>query len=157
MNRISVMGGLFAAFMLLIVMSRLVYATSDVIGTAHAGSPAGGSGEIDASPVVASASGTLLQALGVNISVGGNGNLYMALYSDSGGLPSTLLCSSTSQGTITSGWDYLNVSACGISITEGTTYWIAEQLSSHGDYFFYSNTGGRSILSELRRISFYMD
>ena len=144
MNRISVMGGLFAAFMLLIVMSRLVYATSDVVGApSNPNSPAGAL--IEASPITASTSGSLLQSLGVNLFSGGNGNVRLALYSNSGGYPYMLLCNSTSQSTISSGWDYLNVSSCGIGITGGTTYWVAVQLSSAADMDYYSSGGGRAL------------
>jgi len=62
------------------------------------------------------------------VSVPASANGRVAIYSNSGGLPSTRLAESGSQALVT-GWNTFTVSDT--SVTNSTTYWLAYQVSSN--------------------------
>lgn len=73
----------------------------------------------------------------------GNGNA--GIYSDSGGMPGSLLAQGTPQALV-NGWNSILVSA---SITASTNYWLGVEMQSGQWYYSYaaSGAGGRAWIS----------
>ncbi len=69
-----------------------------------------------------------------NIQPGGGDNYVVGLYSDSGGVPGSLLASST-QGTLTSfSWNQLSIS---YTLAPSTSYWLAFSTNTTGAGYHY--------------------
>jgi len=101
---------------------------------------AGTAGFIEAYPVVASASGSLM-ALIKNVRVAA-GNMRLGIYADNGNTPvgGALLAQSASTAVV-GGFNILIVT--GVSIVTGTKYWVAYQLSSNSCISDYINGGAQ--------------
>jgi hypothetical protein len=113
-------------------------ATDTVGGSTSHGKP--GTGYVQAFPVTASASGTLV-TLGMNL-FDGAGNIRLALYSDNGGTkPKTLLCETGSVAAIDAWND--NAPSTLPSIVLGTKYWISGQFDNANLDLYYI-AGSRS-------------
>ncbi|MET1033383.1 MAG: hypothetical protein ABWX94_02700 [Candidatus Saccharimonadales bacterium] len=129
--------------------------SSSASGTATAGvdtvgslTDAGDSNFMNSAQFTAGATGvisTLFANVGTTIGTAPNNVAQMALYTNSGGNPGTLLAS-TSATTIVSGWNSFTLSAP-VSITNGTVYWIAYNTNGTTgaqNNLKYEATGGTS-------------
>lgn len=85
-------------------------------------------GAVDAYPITASASGSLV-SIGMNLfSVNAGSNLRLAIYTDSSGQPGTLL--GQSADTVGVGGQWNDLSVTGVSIVANTPYWLAFQAQN---------------------------
>jgi hypothetical protein len=119
---------IFVFILAFCLMSNIASATTDIIGgTTYAGSITN-PGQIWASPIIASGSGTL-QNIGVNISRA-SGNLALGIYTNSSWRPDSLLGNSTVYA-MHSGWNNLTIPQT-VAITSGTEYWLVIESDSTG-------------------------
>ena len=114
-----------------------VYAsTTDTVGsTANHASAANA---ISCSPIVASASGSLV-SLGLNIQSTANGVIRMALYSTFSSNKLSGLLVDSGNFTASTGWN--DAPSTGVTIVSGTTYYICRQTSSTTIQFYYASSG----------------
>jgi|GEM_PF-1777120 hypothetical protein len=122
----------------------IVYNTgtpTQITDTIGSGSPyiSNGAGIILTGLITASSTGTL-QSVGIDFASGGHGNAMVAIYSDNDGSVGTLLGESASVAT-TSGWENIAIPG-GVTITAGTSYFLAEQFSSPADTWYYEGGYG---------------
>jgi hypothetical protein len=78
-------------------------------------------------------------AVGVNVAAAG-GSVITAIYSDNGGAPGSLLGTSASTAAVV-GWNDLPLTAP-VSVTGGTSYWLAVESSSTSNSLYYAPTAG---------------
>jgi hypothetical protein len=71
--------------------------------------------------------------------VGSGGYAQVAIYSDSGNAPGTLLAKSSSDYISSGGWH--DFSGFNVAVTGGTPYWLACEASNGNLYWYYSNGG----------------
>ena len=134
-------------FVALFVLPSMIHATTDTIGS---GSTliSGTADVIFTGQITATSSGTL-QSIGVDMASSSGGDVMLAIYSASG----TLIGETVSTPT-TTGWEDVSVPG-GITITAGTTYYLAELFSSSSDTWYYMpGTGGtKPILTVVSRLA----
>ena len=132
---------------ILLVLSLVltsIYATTDTVGNC-----ANTDNQNHIRPlyvqVTSSSSGTLA-TVGANIPIGDSGNIATAIYSDSGGNPSSLLGNSLPI-SINSGWNDLNIQQS-VTISSGTDYWLALEIGIN-QYWCYGGSDNNEIDSNL--------
>jgi preprotein translocase subunit SecG len=91
-----------------------------------------------ASSFSASASGTAM-TVGINVA-GAGGSVMTAIYSDNGGAPGSLLGTSVSTAAV-NGWNDLPLTAP-VTITSGTSYWLAVESSTASNSLYYASAAG---------------
>jgi hypothetical protein len=122
--------------MVLLLLIGVAGATTDITGgTGSGATPI--NGYIRCSEITATGSG-ILTSLGANLGVGGNGNMWLALYSDSAGAPTYLLSQTNSTATVGAGWNDASAGATAIS---AGNYWICFQDDNSADTFYYIGGG----------------
>ncbi|HEY3496945.1 MAG TPA: DUF4038 domain-containing protein [Polyangiaceae bacterium] len=85
-------------------------------------------------------SNTTIEALEIYIR-GGSGSIKMAIYSDVGGRPGSLLASSAEITSSAVGWNRASLSAP-LSVTSGTFYWLCFNVSSSSLSVGLTSSGG---------------
>lgn len=120
---------IFFISLFLFSVSVLGVTTTDTVGDT---SSSGSEGETEASPIIASASGTL-DSVGVNIYSCAGGNPQMAIYADSGSNVPTTRLGLSSPFACSVGW--MDFPITGVDIIEGTKYWVA--FASYSGNIYY--------------------
>ena len=147
-NKVQAVTATIIIVLLASFFTVLVLATTDTIGTTANNDAAYGYIEVDA--ITASASGTL-SSIGVDVQTSA-GNIRASIYSTySSSKCSGLLNQSASVATA-SGW--VDLSVKGVTITQGTTYYIAFQTSSSSCKTYYATSGGASYYATMTYGSF---